>query len=253
MSINILRTYYLGELEQRSINGVHIPEDLLREIDKLTEKLKEFLQESQEEFDLKERNNSMEQMLLFLWIVFFKNVLEKNDEYYQKFELYGTQLFNGKDYGKTVVATDIKEKIRAIHEMLIESWPHMVPPRIEDINFPDSHLKNDMIYESASEYRKEQIEPKYGFVEPPSLKPDAHPLSIEDYLKTEYKFHDERCIKDRKVLDIANFIRDPENALYDPFEFDPTFLSDVIKKHGSKRYLDVYRMFTYWLSDYHPE
>lgn len=137
--------------------------------------------------------------------------------------------------------------------MLIESWPHMVPPRIEDINFPDSRLKNDMIYESASEYGIEQMEPKYGFVEPPSLKPNAQPLSINEYLATEYNFEDDDSIKDRKVVDIANYIRDPENALYDPLEFDPTFLSDVVEKHGSKGYFDVYRMFTYWLSDYHPE
>lgn len=243
----------LKKLDESSRLGIQIPPELREILDRTNQAIDAFLQASQEEFDSKERDSSLEQMLLFLWIVFFKNVLEKNDEYYQKFELYGMHLFNGKDYGKTVVATDIKEKIRAIHELLIESWPHMVPPRIEDINFPDSHLENDMIYESASEYRKEQIEPKYGFVEPPSLKPDAQPLSIEDYLKTEYKFHDECCIKDRKVLDIANFIRDPENAFYDPLEFDTTFLSDVIKKHGSKRYFDVYRMFPSWLSDYHPE
>jgi hypothetical protein len=240
-------------LDKHSRFGIQIPPELREILDRTNQAIDAFLQASQEEFDSKEIDSSLEQMLLFLWIVFFKNVLEKNDEYYQKFELYGTPLFIEKDYGKTVVATDIKEKIRVIHELLIESWPHMVPPRIEDINFPDSHLKNDMIHGSASEYRKEQIEPKYGFVKPPSLKPDAQPLSIEDYLKNEYNFHDERCIKDRKVLDIANFIRDPENAFYDPLEFDPTFLSDVVKKHCSKRYLDVYRMFPSWLSDYHPK
>ena len=58
MSINILRDYYLEELQKRSANGVHIPEDLLREIDKLTQQVKEFLQESQEEFDLIEKKNN---------------------------------------------------------------------------------------------------------------------------------------------------------------------------------------------------
>jgi len=242
------------ELEQKlSSTGIPIPENLQTQIAELNKNVKAFLQASQEEFDSKERDSSLEQILLFLWIVFFKNVLEKNDEYYQNFELYGTHLFNGKDYGKTVVATDIKEKIRAIHEMLIESWPHMVPPPIKDIHFPKSRLKNDMIYESASEYGIKQMEPEYGFVKPPSLKPNTQPLSIDEYLATEYKFEDDDCIKDRKVVDIANYIRDPENALYDPLEFDPTFLSDVVEKHGSKRYLDVYQMFTYWLSDYHPK
>lgn len=242
------------DLEQLSKTGIPIPKNLQIQIAELNENVKAFLQASQEEFDSKKRDRSLEQMLLFLWRVFFKNVLQKIDDYYREnFELYNTMLFNEKDYGKTVVATDIKEKIRAIHEMLIESWPHMVPPRIEDINFPDSRLKNVMIYESASEYGIEQMEPEYGFVEPPSLKPDAQPRSIEDYLKTEYNFKDDDCIKDRKVVDIAKYIREPKNAFYDPLEFDSTFLSDVVEKHGSKRYLDVYQMFTYWLSDYHPE
>ncbi len=241
------------ELEQKlSSTGIPIPENLQRQIAELNQNVKAFLQESQEEFDSKERDSSLEQMLLFPWIVFFKNILEKNDKYYQTFELYGTMLFNEKDYGKTVVANDIREKIRAIHEMLIESWPHMVPPRIEDIHFPDSHLKNDMIYESPSEYGIEKMEPQYGFVKPPSLKPNAHQLSIEDYLATEYKFENDDCINDQKVVAFANYKRDPENSSYDPLEFDPTFLSDVVKKHGSKKYLDVHRMFPSWLSDYHP-
>ena len=242
------------ELEQKlSSTGIPIPENLQTQIAELNKNVKAFLQASQEEFDSKERDSSLEQMLLFPWIVFFKNIIEKNDEYYQTFKLYNTMLFNGKDYGKMVVATDIQEKIRAIHEMLIESWPHMVPPRIEDINFPDSHLKNDMIYGSASEYGKEQMVPKYGFVEPPSLKPDAQPLSIDEYLATEYNFEDDDCINDRKVVDFANYIRDPDSKFYDQHESDPTFLSDVVEKHGSKRYLDIYQMFTYWLSDYHQE
>ena len=240
------------ELEQKlSSTGIPIPENLQTQIAELNKNVKAFLQASQEEFDSKERDNSIEQMLLFLWIAFFKNVLEKNDEYYQNFELYGTHLFNEKDYGKTVVATDIREKIRAIHEML-KSWPHMVPPRIEDIRFPNSRLKNDMIYKDPSEYDIERMEPEYGFVEPPSLKPNAQPLLINEYLETEYKFEDDDCIKDRKVLDFANFTRDPVNAFYDPQEFDPTFLSDVVEKHGSKIYLDVYHKFPFWLSDYHP-
>jgi hypothetical protein len=127
----------------------------------------------------------------------------------------------------------------------------MVPPRIEDIRFPNSRLKNDMIYDFASEYGEEQMKPKYGFVEPPSLKPNAKPLSIEEYLATEYNFEDDDCIKDNTVLNFVNYIRDPEHA-YNPQEFDPTFLSDVVEKHGSKGYLDVYGMFTFWLSDYHP-
>lgn len=243
------------ELEQRlSSTGIPIPENLQTQIAELNQNVKAFLQASQKEFDSKERDSSLGQMFLFPWITFFNNVIQKNDDFYREnFELYNTMLFNEKDYGKTVVATDIREKIRAIHAMLIESWPHFVPPRIEDIHFPKSRLKNNMIYGSnASEYGIERMEPQYGFVKPPSLKPNAQPLSIEDYLETQYNFDDNYCIKDRKVVDIANYKRDPENSSYDPLEFDPTFLLDVIKKHGSKGYRDVYQMFPHWLSDYHP-
>jgi hypothetical protein len=97
------------------------------------------------------------------------------------------------------------------------------------------------------------MKPVYGFVEPPSLKPNAQPLSIEEYLATEYNFEDDNCINDRNIVYIANFTREPEKYFYDPLESDPTFLSDVVEKHGSKRYLDIYQMFTYWLSDYHHE
>jgi hypothetical protein len=250
MSIDTLDDLH-PELNKYSRIGISIPDDLRQEIDNFNKKVKAFLQASQEESDSKERDNSQKEMVLFVWRTLFNNVLQKIDDYYRdKFELYNTMLFNEKDYGKTVVATDKRHKIQAIHEML-KSWPHMVPPRIEDIEFPDSRLKNDMIYKSPSEYGIERMEPEYGFVEPPSLKPDVRPLSIEDYLATEYKIEDD-CFNDRKVVDIANYKRDPENSSYDPLEFDPTFLLDVVKKHGSKGYRDVYQMFPHWLSDYHP-
>ena len=241
----------LKNLDKSSRLGIDIPPELRQTLDSAKQAINAFLQASQEDSDSRERDSSLEQMLLFLWTSFFNNVIQKNDDFYREnFELYNTMLFNEKDYGKTVVAIDIREKIRAIHEML-KSWPHMVPPRIEDINFPESFLKNNMIYESPSERGIERMEPKYGFVEPPSLKPDVRPISIQDYLATEYKIEDD-CFNDQKVVDIANFMRDPENSSYDPLKFDPTFLLDVVKKHGSKGYRDVYQMFPHWLSDYHP-
>jgi len=126
----------------------------------------------------------------------------------------------------------------------------MIPPRIEDINFPKSYLVNDMIYEHPGEYGLEEIEPAYGFVEPPSLNPDARPLSIEEYLATEYIINDD-YIENQTVINFADFAREPD-IKYDPSEHDPTFLSEVVERYGSKRYLDVYEMFQHWLSDYHP-
>ncbi len=240
------------ELEQRlSSTGIPIPENLQTQIVELNQNVKAFLQASQEEFDSRERDNSLEQMLLFVWRTFFNNVLQKIDDYYRdNFELYNTMLFDEKDYGKTVVATDKRHKIQAIHEMLIKSWPHMIPPPIEDIYFPESHLVNDMIYECPEEYGIKPIKPAYGFVEPPSLNPDARPLSIEEYLATEYKIDDD-CIENQTVINFADFAREPD-IKYDPSEHDPTFLSEVVEKYDSKRYIDVCEMFPHRLSDYHP-
>jgi len=239
------------ELEQRlSSTGIPIPENLQTQIAELNQNVKAFLQASQKESDSRERDNSQKEMVLFLWRTFFNNVLQKIDDYYRdNFELYNTMLFDEKDYGKTVVATDKRHKIQAIHEML-KSWPHMIPPPIEDIHFSESNLVNDMIYECPEEYGLEEIEPAYGFVEPPSLKPNARQLSIEEYLATEYIINDD-YIKNRTVINLADFAREPD-IKYDPSEHDPTFLSEVVERYGSKRYLDVYEMFPHWLSDYHP-
>lgn len=244
----------LKELQGASELGVSIPEDLRQGIELLSQQVADFLQSSQEEIDSRERDKSMEQMHLLLWMTFFENVIQKNDDYYREnFKLYGTFLFREKDHGKTVVSRDIRKKIRAIHKMLIESWPHMVPPRIEDINFSESHLKNEMIYgSSAGENGIVEVKPEYGFVEPPSLKPDARLLSIEEYLATEYKI-DNDYIKDQKVLSFAMFAKDPDGVGLNPSDYDPTFLSDVEKNYGSETYFDVYLKYKGLLSDYHRE
>lgn len=106
-----------------------------------------------------------------------------------------------------------------------------------------------MIYETPTEYDIKPIKTKYGFVEPPSLKQDVRPLSIEDYLATEYKKVDD-CVDDPLVMGFANFASG--DSTYDPFDEDPAFLSDVVKKHGSKKYIDICQMFPNLLSDYHP-
>lgn len=239
------------DLFARHVNaGIGIPEDLEKKMEDFIQSSKAFLQASQEEFDSKERDNSLKQMVLFIWRTFFNNVLQKINDYYRdNFELYGTMLFSEKDHGKSVVATDIREKIQAIHTML-KSWPHMIPPPIEDIHFPNGRLVNEMIYECPQEYGIEPIETEYGFVEPPSLNPDARPIPIQDYLATEYKSVD-ACVDDRLVIDFANFAAD--DSTYNPCEEDPTFLEDVMKRYGSKGYSDVYGMFpNQELSDYHP-
>jgi hypothetical protein len=240
----------LKELEKSSGLGVHIPEDLRQGIDLLSQQVADFLQSSQEEIDLKERNNSLEQMLILLWMTFFDNLIKKFVSDHSEFPIYRT-IMADKEHSKCVMADDIREKIHAIHKMLIESWPHMVPPRIDDINIPAGYLCNTMLYASWDG----GIPPKVGFVEPPSLKPDAQPKSIEEYLKSQYVYEND-YIKDQKVLSFAKFAKfakDPDSEWCNPSDYDPTFLSDVEKNYGSKTYLDVYREYGGLLSDYHRE
>jgi hypothetical protein len=247
MSIDTLGDLH-RELDKYSRIGISIPDDLRQEIDKFNKKVKEFLQASREESDSRERDKSMKQMLLLLWMTFFDNLIkEKIVSLHSEFPIYRTCMAD-KEHAKCVMAEDIREKIHAIHKMLIESWPHMVPPQIDYINIPAGYLRNKMLYASWDD----GIPPKVGFVEPPSLKPDAQPNSTEEYLKSQYVY-DNGYIKDQKVLSFANFAKDPDTEWCNPSDYDPTFLSDVEKNYGSNTYLDVYREYRGLLSDYHPE
>lgn len=67
----------LKNLDESSRLGIQIPPELREILDRTNQAIDAFLQASQEEFDSKERDSSLEQMLLFPWIVFFKKVLEK--------------------------------------------------------------------------------------------------------------------------------------------------------------------------------
>jgi hypothetical protein len=107
----------------------------------MKQKINAFLRESQEEFDSIKRNESMDNFLLLLWRTFYKNIIQKNIGEHEKFPIYHTGMIS-KEHAKDVTGNDFREKLNAIHKMLLESWPHMVPPLFEHINFPAGNLQN---------------------------------------------------------------------------------------------------------------
>ena len=239
-------------IKNRCDREIPIPDDVLQEIARLNKKVEAFLQESQKQFDSSKRNESMKQMVFLIWRIFFNNVIQKIVQNHAKFPVYSTFIAD-RDHLKCVIADDIREKIRLLHEML-ESWPHLVPPQLKDINFPTGHLKNEMLLASFEDGR---IEPRVGFVERPSLKPNIKPLSIIDYFECEYP-DDEESLSNMEVnTEVKCFVRFVKNQKFgyvsDPFKKDPTFLSDVMERYGSTRYLEVCEMFPNELSEFHPE
>ena len=257
MAVSSNEYYGLDEiyrvLEQRSFEKFPIPKDFLETITVFNQEAMVCLRESQARFDVWKRNHTMEQVILFLWKALFIGFLQRIDaDYRERFSLYGTLLWE-KDHAQVVRAQDIREKIQALHDMLKSSWTHLVPPRMQDIIFPDSHLKNNMLMEEGSEWWG--IPPVTGFFEPPTLKPGTVPLSISDYIAFECRELDvenPRVCDDGTVANFVKFARDPE--YYDwcnPFESDTTFLTDLMERYGSTTYLQICGMFPR-LSDYHP-
>lgn len=203
-------------LENVSEIGTNIPDDLCQN------------------FDLRQRNESMTNLLLLLWRTFYKNIVQKIIGEHETFAIYHTCMIQ-KNHAQQVIGNDFREKLNAIHEMLLKSWPYMVPPRLDDINFPAGRLINEMLWASWDD----GIEPEWGFVKPPSLKPNASPCSVEDYFKSDY-LEEERFVRDDIVF-LANHLA--ELNTYDPREQDPTFMTDFMERHGNKIYSDVSIMF----------
>ena len=235
-------------IEKIHLLGIKIPDHFLTKIEEFNRDGKAFLQESQKQTEYIERNKSIDLMASLLWQTFFNNLIKELVQVHSEFPIYYTCMAN-KEHAKCVMADDIREKIRLVHEMLKSSCNCVVPPRLQDINIPAGYLRNEMLYASYDD----GIEPRVGFVESPSLKPVTMPCSILDYLKSEY-LDDNDYVNDQTVLCFARFARDWEcEYVYDPSEDDPTFLSEVMEKHGSKTYIDVCREFPNVLSDYHPK
>jgi len=249
MSSHIFTLRELAErIEEMHLLGILIPSGFLTKIEEFNRDGKAFLQASQKQTECIERNNSIDRMVILLWQTFFNNLIKEIVQVHSEFPIYYTCMAN-KEHAKCVMGDDIREKIRLVHEMLKSSWPYVVPPRRQDINIPAGYLRNEMLYASWDE----GIEPQVGFVESPSLKPGTMPCSILDYLKSEY-LDDNDYVNDQTVLCFATFARECEyEYVYNPSEYDPTFLSEVMEKHGSKTYIDVCVESPNILSEYHPK
>ena len=222
-------------LEESSRLGIPIQPELLQMRDNsINREINAFLTASQHEIDSRERDKSIDCLVLLLWRTCYKNIIQKIIGDHEKFPIYHTCMIH-KEHAKEVIRDDFREKIQAIHEMLLKSWPHMVPPLFEHIHLPAGHLKNKMLWASWDD----GIDPRCGFVEPPSLKPNTEPCSIEDYFKSDY-------LEDHSVRDNIAFLAEylSGNGSYNPIEQDPTFLSDFMERHGrQKGYNDVSKMF----------
>jgi hypothetical protein len=210
--------------------------------------------ETQAKIDVLERNHSMNQILFFIWTTFFTNVQTVLKKLHEGFEIFEFAQYDS-DHSRQARIQDTIAKIHAIHEMLQSSWIHPIPPPMAAINFPGSHITNEMLIEQGSEYGYQGIMPKYGFVEPPSLNPDVVPLSIDEYLAAECTYvneDDHHILTDQKAIAFVKFAKDQSSTWYDPTVSDPTFLSDLMERYGSTTYPEICRMFPGLLSDYHP-
>ncbi len=237
------------ELERRSFGNVPIPVDFLETITVFNREAIVCLRESQARFDFWEREYTMNQMCLFLWRAFYMNIWSELNKVHESFELFAIQQYLN-DYSRDVRQEDIRVKIRAIHEMLLSSWRHLVPPRIEDIIFPRSQLQNEMLMKKG--YPDWGTEPEYGFFEPPTLKPDAAPLFIPAYFASECTGINEDVVcNNRTVTNFVKHAKEPDFYDYNPFENDPTFLQDLMERYDHLTYPEICRMFPELLSDHY--
>ena len=201
-----------------------------------------------------ERKHSMNQLLFFIWTTFFINVQTELKKLHESFEIFGFAQYDS-DHSRQAIIQDTIAKIHAIHEMLQSSWIHPIPPPMAAINFPGSHITNEMLIEQGSEYGYQGIMPKYGFVEPPSLNPDVVPLSIYEYLAAECKNVNEEdpyILPDQTARAFVQINKDESTAWYDPRGSDPTFMSDLMERYGSTTYSQICEIVPGLLSDYHP-
>lgn len=190
----------------------------------------------------------IDSLLLLLWRTCYNNIIQTICRSYEEFPTVSGGVLR-KDHAKDVIRNDFREKIQAIHEMLLKSWPHMVPPQFEHIHLPAGHLTDGML----SPIWDDGIEPLWGFVEPPSLKPNTEPCSVEDYFGSDYWDRD-RVVNGNDISALlADYLSD--NSSYNPLdpihgmENSSTFLSDFMEMHGQKGYHDVFEMFPNLLSE----
>ena len=119
MSITYLKKL-IRKVEEIENSGIQIPENLLQSIDSLARQLESFLKDSPQkaEFDSKERHETIIDIYLSLWKIFY-------DDLYQKILLEHMQICRPRldeDYSVNVRKEDINVKLRQIHSLLVAQW-----------------------------------------------------------------------------------------------------------------------------------
>ena len=117
MSIIYLKKL-IRKVEEIENSGIQIPENLLQSIDSLARQIEPFLKDSPQkaEFDAKERRETIIDIYLSLWKIFY-------DDLYQKILLEHMQIRRSRldgveeDYSVNVRKEDINVKLTQIHRI----------------------------------------------------------------------------------------------------------------------------------------
>ena len=130
----------LTSLEKMENAGIAISDNLLQAIDSLAGQLRPFLEDSPQkaEFDAIERQESIIDIYLSMWKIFYDDIYQKillNHEEFRK--IIGNVLFDKSD-SQSVRKEDISTRLTQIHNMLVEQWKSPIPPPIEQICLPPS-------------------------------------------------------------------------------------------------------------------
>jgi hypothetical protein len=250
MSITYLKKL-IKKVEEIENSGIQIPENLLQSIDSLARQLESFLKDSPQkaEFDSKERHETIIDIYLSLWKIFYDDLYQKillehmqiRSKMYQR-RLDGVE----EDYSVNVRKEDINVKLTQIHSMLVAQWESPIPPQIEHICLSASLLTPDMLYSYITDGKHCGKSPIYGYQIKPSLSLDARPLSLEKYVKYQFEKADDigDLIKFTCYEQSYDFLCNPESNI--------ELAEEAMKMFGSMKYEEIFRFLNkeYCISDH---
>lgn len=242
MSIQNLKTL-LTKVKEMKDAEIKIPENLLQAIDSLAGQLEHFLKDSPQkaEFDAIERQESIIDIYLSMWKIFYDDLYQQILLEHEKFrKIIGNVLFDKSD-SQSVRKEDISTRLTQIHTMLVEQWKSPIPPPIEQICLPPSLLTHEMLYSYITDGQHCGKNPEYGYQEEPSLAQDARPLSFEEYVEYQTEKLDNIC---DWISKCSEFTTDDEsyNFLCRP-ESDTKLGEEAIEIYGSMTYEEIFRLF----------
>ena len=233
----------LTNLEKMEDAGIAISDNLLQAIDSLAGQLNHFLKDSPQkaEFDAIERQESIIDIYLSMWKIFYDDIYQKillNHEEFRK--IIGNALFDKSD-SQSVRKEDISTRLTQIHNMLVEQWKSPIPPPIEQICLPPSLLTHEMLYSYTTDGQHCGKNPEYGYQEEPSLAQDARPLSFEEYVEYQTEKLDNIC---DWISKCSEFTTDDKsyNFLCHP-QSDTTLGEEAMEIYGSMTYEEIFRLF----------